>query len=127
MTDNTKIIAQLRMLTQLTQTEAQVAQVRVGQARTDAVRRELEQNGRHAAERPQGPLAALRELGGPPGAVPPLPARLTGLAKATLEQAEPLDEALFQDLALEHQLLDRARYLKVLAETAGMPRLTKLA
>lgn len=127
MTDNTKIITQLRVLTQLTQTEAQVAQVRVGQARTDAVRRELEQNGQHAAERTEALLDALRELGGVPDVVTPVLGRLAGLAKATLEQAEPLDEALFQDLALEHQLLGRARYLKVLAETAEMPRLTKLA
>ncbi len=36
--------------------------------------------------------------------------RLSGLAKTTLERAEPLEEALLGDLALEHQLLDRARY-----------------
>lgn len=33
------------------------------------------------------------------------------------DQAEPIDEALLQD----HQLLDRATYLEVLAGTAGEP------
>jgi len=127
MTDTTKIVAQLRLLAQLTQTEAQIAQVRVAQARTDAVRRELSQNSQHAEERTGLLLQALRELGGVPDVVTPALGRLTALVKTGLEQAEPLDEALLQDLALEHELRDRARYLKVLAETAGLPRIAKLA
>jgi len=127
MTDTTKIVAQLRLLAQLTQTEAQIAQVRVAQARTDAVRRELSQNSQHAEERTGLLLQALRELGGVPDVVTPALGRLTALVKTGLEQAEPLDEALLQDLALEHELCDRARYLKVLAETAGLPRIAKLA
>jgi len=125
MTDTTKIVAQLRLLAQLTQTEAQIAQVRVAQARTDAVRRELSQNSQHAEERTGLLLQALRELGGVPDVVTPALGRLTALVKTGLEQ--PLDEALLQDLALEHELRDRARYLKVLAETAGLPRIAKLA
>jgi len=127
MTDTTKIVAQLRLLAQLTQTEAQIAQVRVAQARTDAVRRELSQNSQHAEERTGLLLQALRELGGVPDVVTPALGRLTALVKTGLEQAEPLDEALLQDLGLEHELRDRARYLKVLAETAGLPRIAKLA
>lgn len=127
MTDNAKIIAQLRMLVQLTQTEAQIAQIRVGQARTDAVRRELSQNATNAVERSDLLLQALRELGGVPDVVTPAIGRLTSLVKSALEQAEPLDEALLQDLALEHQLVDRARYVRVLATTAELPRLVKLA
>lgn len=126
MTDTTKIVAQLRLLTQLTQTEAQIAQIRVGQARTDAVRRELEQNGENATERIELLLRTLRDLGGVPDVVTPALGRLTGLVKTALEQAEPLDEALLQDLTLEHQLLDRARYLKVLADTAELPRVVKV-
>lgn len=127
MANNSKIIAQLRLLTQLTQTEAQIAQIRVGQARTDAVRRELTQNAGKAAERTDLLLTALRELGGVPDVVTPALGRVTGLVKTAVEQAEPLDEALLSDLALEHQLLDRARYVKVLADTAGLPRVAKLA
>ena len=51
MTDNTKLINQLRALVLLTQTEEQVARTRISQARTDAVRRELTQNADNAAER----------------------------------------------------------------------------
>lgn len=127
MTDTTKIIAQLRLLTQLTQTEAQIAQIRVGQASTDAVRRELRQNADNAVERTGLLQRTLREIGGVPDVVTPALGRLTSLVKAALEQAEPLDEALLQDLALEHQLRDRARYVKVLAETAELPRVAKVA
>jgi hypothetical protein len=120
MTDTTlaKIQEQLRVLLQLTQTEAQIAQTRVGQARTDAVRRELEQNGRNAEERARAIGDALRELGGFPDVVTPVLGRVSAFVKTALEQVEPLSEALLQDLQLEHQLLDRARYVKVLA-TAG--------
>jgi len=127
MSNNNTILTQLRLLVQLTQAEAQIARIRVGQARTDAVRRELEQNADNADQRTSLILSSLRELGGVPDVVTPALGRLTGLVKAALEQAEPLDEALLSDLALEHQLLDRARYVKVLAETAELPRVRKLA
>jgi hypothetical protein len=53
--------------------------------------------------------------------------RLSAVLKAGFEQAEPLEEALLQDLSLEHQLHDRATYLKVLAEQAELPRVRALA
>src|SRR3712207_5662591 len=112
MTDTTTIITQLRVLLTLTQTEEQIARIRVGQARTDAVRRELQQNADHAAERTAAITEQLRELAGFGDVVAPVFGRLTALVKATLEQAEPLDEALLQDLQLEHQLLDRATYVR---------------
>jgi hypothetical protein len=62
-----------------------------------------------------------------PDVVTPALGRLNAFVKSTFEQAEPLDEALLQDLALEHQLLDRATYLKVLAETAEQPKTRELA
>jgi hypothetical protein len=127
MTDTTTIITQLRVLLTLTQTEEQIARIRVGQARTDAVRRELQQNADHAAERTSAITAQLRELAGFGDVVAPVFGRLTALVKATLEQAEPIDEALLQDLQLEHQLLDRATYLKVLAEAADQPQVKALA
>jgi hypothetical protein len=36
-------------------------------------------------------------------------------------------EALLQDRQLEHQLLDRARYVEVLAKVAELPRIAKPA
>jgi hypothetical protein len=59
--------------------------------------------------------------------VTPAIGRLSAILKATFEQAEPFDEALLQDLLLEHQLLDRATYLKALAESAGETQVRQLA
>jgi hypothetical protein len=127
MTDNAKLINQLRALVLLTQTEEQIARTRIGQARTDAVRRELTQNADHAADRTRLITDQLRSLGGVPDVVTPAIGRLSAILKATFEQAEPFDEALLQDLQLEHQLLDRATYLKALAESAGQTKVKQLA
>src|SRR3954449_9825221 len=108
MTDNAKIVHQLRALVLLTQTEEQVARTRVSQARTDAVRRELVQNADQAAERPRLITEQLRALGGVPDVVTPALGRLSAVLKATFEQAAPFEEALLSDLSLEHQLLHRA-------------------
>src|SRR3954462_63596 len=126
-TSNAKILNQLRALVLLTQTEEQIARTRISQARTDAVRRELNQNADHAAERTQAITEQLRALGGVPDVVTPAIGRRSPALKATFEQAEPLEEALLQDLQLEHQLLDRATYLKVLAEQAELPKVRHLA
>jgi hypothetical protein len=127
MTDNNKLINQLRALALLTQTEEQVARTRISQARTDAVRRELTQNADNAAARSLEITEQLRSLGGVPDVVTPAIGRLSAVLKATFEQAAPLEEALLTDLQLEHQLLDRATYLKVLAEKAGETATERLA
>ncbi len=117
-TNTDKLIGQLRILHQLTNTEAQIAQTRVLQARDDSVRKELTTNAANAQERAKLIAAALRELGGVPDVITPALGRATALAKAVVEQGQPLAGALFGDLALEHQLLDRARYLEALADAA---------
>ncbi|WP_100500462.1 hypothetical protein [Geodermatophilus chilensis] len=127
MTDNTKIVNQLRALVLLTQTEEQVARTRVSQARTEAVTRELTQNADNAAERTRAITDQLRALGGVPDVVTPAVGRLSAVLKAGFEQGAPLEEALLTDLSLEHQLHDRATYLKVLAEQAELPRVRALA
>ncbi|WP_116450253.1 ferritin-like domain-containing protein [Blastococcus litoris] len=127
MAHNTKIINQLRALVMLTQTEEQVARTRISQARTDAVRRELTQNADNAAARSLEITEALRSLGGVPDVVTPALGRLSAVLKATFEQAAPFEEALLTDLQLEHQLLDRATYVKVLAEQAGETTVRRLA
>ena len=127
MADNAKIINQLRALVLLTQTEEQVARTRISQARTEAVRRELTQNADNAAERTQAITDQLRAIGGVPDVVTPAVGRLSAVLKAGFEQVEPLEEALLQDLSLEHQLHDRATYVKVLAEQAQLPRVRALA
>ena len=128
MTDNnSKLISQLRALVLLTQTEEQVARTRISQARTDAVRRELTQNADNAAARALEITEQLRAVGGVPDVVTPALGRLSAILKATFEQAAPLEEALLSDLQLEHQLLDRATSLKVLADQAGQTTVRQLA
>lgn len=127
MTHTSKIQNQLRALVLLTQTEEQVARTRISQARTDAVRRELTQNADNAAARSLEITEALRSVGGVPDVVTPAIGRLQAVLKATFEQAAPIEEALLTDLQLEHQLLDRATYLKVLAEKAGETKVQRLA
>ena len=127
MSHNTKIINQLRALVLLTQTEEQVARTRISQARTEAVRRELTQNADNAAKRSLEITEQLRAVGGVPDVVTPAIGRLTAILKATFEQAAPLEEALLTDLQLEHQLFDRATYLKVLADQAKETKVRQLA
>lgn len=125
--DLTRILAQLRTLLDLTHTEIQIAQTRVVQARTEAVRRELTQNAQNGRERAEAIESAIRDLGGYPDIIAPLLGRAAAAVKALTEQAEPFDEALLGDLALEDQLLDRARYTKVLARAAERRDIEQLA
>jgi hypothetical protein len=125
--ETTTLVAQLRAVLELTNTEIQVAQTRVAQARTDAVRRELMQNADNARDRAEAVEAAIRELGGLPDVIGPFIGRLTAAVKSLAEQAQPFDEALLGDLVLEHQLLDRARYIKALAVSGGNADIEKLA
>ena len=46
---------------------------------------------------------------------------LAATAKAAAEQGQDLTDTLLGDLALEHELLDRARFAKMLAEQLGRP------
>jgi hypothetical protein len=112
------LLTQLRSLLDLTHTEIQVAETRVVQARTDAVRTELQQNADNARIRAEAIEKAIRDLGGYPDVIGPFLGRAAAAVKALTEQAEPFDEALLGDLALEGQLLDRSRYVKALAVAA---------
>jgi hypothetical protein len=127
MADTTAIVTQLRALLSLTRTEEQIARIRTAQARTDAVRRELQENAGHAAERSAAITAQLRRLAGTGDVLAPVLGRLTALVKSTVEQATPIDEALLGDLQLEHQLLDRATYLGVLGQKAEDAEVQQLA
>jgi hypothetical protein len=126
-TEVTTLIAQLRTVLELTHTEVQVAETRIAQARTDAVRKELTENARHGRERALTIESAIRELGGFPELVGPFIGRAAAAFKALVEQAQPFDEAILGDLVLEHELLDRARYIKALAVTAQRKDIEGLA
>ncbi|MGY2092775.1 ferritin-like domain-containing protein [Nocardia gipuzkoensis] len=125
--DTTTLLAQLRAVLSLTNTEIQVAETRIAQARTEAVRRELSENADNARARAETIEAAIRDLGSVPEVVGPFLGRAAAAVKAMADQAQPFDEALLGDLALEHQLLDRARYIKALATAAQIPEVVALA
>ncbi|MDE1675080.1 ferritin-like domain-containing protein [Nocardia gipuzkoensis] len=125
--DTSTLLAQLRAVLSLTNTEIQVAETRIAQARTDAVRRELSENAENARARARDIEAAIRDLGGVPELVGPFLGQAAAAVKAMVEQALPFDEALLGDLTLEHQLVDRARYIKALATTAQLPEVVALA
>ena len=123
----TTLLTQLRAVLDLTNTEIQIAETRVAQARTDAVRRELTQNAANGRERAEAIENAIRDLGGFPDLIGPFFGRAAAAVKALTEQAQPFDEALLGDLALEGQLLDRARYIKALAVAAKRSDVENLA
>src|ERR1700761_2736547 len=125
--DRTTLLAQLRTVLDLTNTEIQVAETRVAQARTEAVRRELTQNAANGRDRAEAIAGAIRDLGGFPDVVGPFLGRAAAAFKALVEQAQPFDEALLGDLGLEDQLLDRSRYIKALAVAAGEQDVEDLA
>jgi hypothetical protein len=125
--NNTKLLAQLRTVLDLTNTEIQVAETRVAQARTEAVRRELSQNADNGRIRAEAIQKAIRDLGGFPDTVGPFLGRAAAAVKALTEQAQPFDEALLGDLALEDELLHRSRYIKALAVAAKHTDVQNLA
>jgi hypothetical protein len=125
--DTSTLLAQLRTVLDLTHTEIQIAETRVAQARTDAVRTELTQNAENGRLRAEAIETAIRDLGGYPDVLGPILGRAAAAVKALTEQAEPFDEALLGDLALEDQLLDRSRYIKALAVAAKQSDIETLA
>jgi len=122
-----ELIPQLNTLLRLTATEAATARARVSQATSDATRRELTANAGKSDERAAAIRTALLELGGVPDALGVTLAKAATAARLPLEQTVPVTEALLADLALEHQLFDRARLVKVLAHEASAPSVVRLA
>ncbi len=122
-----ELIPQLNILLRLTATEAATARARVSQATSDATRRELTANAGKCDDRATAIRRALTELGGVPDALGVTLARAATAARLPLEQTVPVTEALLTDLALEHQLFDRSRLVKVLAHEASAPKVVALA
>lgn len=126
-TQNAELITQLNALLRLTATEAATARARLLQATTNDIRRELTQNARNCDRRQQAIRQAVLDLGGVPDVVGIALGKAVTVVKAPLEQTVPMTEALLTDLALEHQLFDRARLVKVLAHDADAGDLVALA
>ncbi|MGB8651935.1 MAG: ferritin-like domain-containing protein [Mycobacteriales bacterium] len=126
-TQNAELITHLNTLLRLTAHEAATARVRVSQATTDATRKELTENARNCDRRAAALRQAVRDLGGAPDLLGVALGKAAAVAKLPLEQSQPMTEALLADLALEHQLFDRARLVKVLAADADAADLVALA
>ncbi|MDQ6649771.1 MAG: ferritin-like domain-containing protein [Actinomycetota bacterium] len=122
-----KLLPELIILHRLTETEAMIAQTRRVQATNKTVERELARNAQKCSDRAASLRQAIVDLGGVPDVVGTAIGRANATAKATVEQGQTFTTALLGDLALEHQLQDRARFLKVLAETADETKTAKLA
>lgn len=120
------LLSELSVLLRLTRTEAQIARVRISQAQRAEIRGELAENAREADARAGRLQTAIRSLGGVPDVVSDAVGRVAAMTKTAFEQGQPLSEALLSDLALEHQLHDRAMFARVLAESLGRTRLVAL-
>jgi len=116
MSSTNELLTQLNALLRLTNTEIMIAETRRGQATTDDIERDLSANGDKARERARLLAEAIRDLGGVPDVTGMFVGRLTATTKAAMEQGQDLVDALLGDLALEHELLDRARFAKMIAE-----------
>ena len=124
---NAELIIQLNTLLTLTGQEANVARIRIAQARTEATRKELRENAANCEKRADAIRQAVIDLGGAPDVVGAAFSRAAAAARLPVEQGMPITEALLSDLALEHQLFDRARLVKVLAHDADAADLVALA
>lgn len=126
LSESTSLVAELTALLRLTRAEAQTARLRVTQARREQIRVDLQSNAAAADARADRIQAAIRRLGGVPDVFADAIGRLAAATKATFEQAQPFSNGLLGDLALEHQLRDRASFVRVLAETQDQPAVATL-
>jgi hypothetical protein len=93
---------------------------------SEAVEQELTEKLGAADERLGGLRKAIVALGGVPDVLGELLVRV-GTPPGGPDALGSLDEALLAHLALQHQLVERARYAKVLAQTAGETGIVRLA
>jgi bacterioferritin (cytochrome b1) len=125
MASTPELLVQLNALLRLTQTEIMIAETRRAQATTEAIERELAANADKGRERSRLLTDAIRRHGGVPDATGMAVGRLAANAKAMMEQGQDFVDAVMGDLALEHELLDRARFAKLLAEQLDQTAATR--
>lgn len=114
--DEAMLIVELQQLLRLTHAEATVARIRQLQAGDKALRSELEDNRKEALERAGRIVEVLRTHGGAAGVLSPALGRLNALVKTQLEASINPSSALLSDLLLEHDLLERVRFVRNVAE-----------
>ena len=115
------LLSELNNLLRLTQTETQVAQLRRAQAASDDVDTELARNADRADRRTRLLAEAIRALDGFPDVVGVAVGRVAAVTKGALDQGQTLSDALLGDLALEHELLARTKFAKMLADQVDTP------
>jgi bacterioferritin (cytochrome b1) len=119
MSTRNDLVAQLNALLRLTQTETTVTEARRTQATTEPIERELARSVQSARDRAELLGKALRDLDAVPDVVGAATGRLAGSVKVSVDRGMTLTDALLGDLALEHDLLSRARLAKMMAERLG--------
>jgi hypothetical protein len=103
----------------MTAFEQSIATVRRVQAASSEIATELAENAKKSAERQALLAGAVKQVGGVPDVVGPLLGKAGAFLQTQLNQVQTLQGALLGDLALEHQLRERARYARTLAESLG--------
>ena len=119
--NSSMLVSQLNVLLRLTNIEAMIAQTRRAQATSERIERELNANADKCNERINLISDVITDLGGLPDLVGATVGRAGTAVKLATEQGLPIEEALLGDLLLEQQLLDRARFAKMLAAQASVP------
>ena len=117
------LVSELQNLLRLTAFEQTIAAVRRTQAATTPIADELRANYAKSVERSRLLQDAVRQAGGVPDVVGSALSKAGALLQTQVNQVQTLQGALLGDLALEHQLRDRARYARTLAETLGYAHL----
>ncbi|MCW2666243.1 MAG: hypothetical protein JWN57_1205 [Frankiales bacterium] len=117
------LVTELQNLLRLTAFEQTIATVRRTQARTAELEKELTENVQKARERSHLLVQAIREVGGVPDVVGSALGKAGAFATTQLNQVQTLQGALLGDLSLEHQLRERTRYARTLAESLNETRL----
>ncbi len=111
------LVSELQNLLRLTASEQTIATLRRTQARTTALESELAANVQKARERAALLTTAIRQVGGVPDVVGSVIGRVGAFATTQLNQVQSLQGALLGDLTLEHQLRERTRYARTLAQS----------
>ena len=113
------LVSELQNLLRLTAFEQTIAAVRRSQAATTSIAEELRANYAKSVERGQLLQDAVRQAGGVPDVVGSALSKAGAFVQTQVNQVQTLQGALLGDLALEHQLRERTRYARTLAESLG--------
>jgi bacterioferritin (cytochrome b1) len=117
------LVSELQNLLRLTAFEQTIAAVRRSQAATTSIAEELRANYAKSVERSQLLSDAVRQVGGVPDVVGSALSKAGAFVQTQVNQVQTLQGALLGDLALEHQLRERTRYARTLAESLGYSQL----